>query len=291
MRKYVNMLYHFHLRYCKRIINRKNLLLTVLIFFLIMIYVTPIKNFVYMSGYARVTPYIYPFLLTDPNFLVIFMAGSIYFYSGVPFMNRWNNYYLLRIGRIQWVTGQIIHIVISALAITIITIVLTLVVLLPYVHIERGWGNVLYTLAKTDAKEMCGLFWKISVQYMSQNSPLTAMVGAIVVSTLGIVFIGILMLCCALLFSRTFSIIMATALVAYSSVVVNMGDHAQRGLTLTSPISWMRIADFGVTRFGIRIGLSYGFAVCSYLALTVLLMMFIYHRIGKIDFIWNNEDE
>lgn len=291
MRKYVDIMYYFHLRHCRRIINRKNLLLAVLLFFLIMIYAAPIKDFINISGYYKVTPYIYPFLLTDPNFLVIFMAGSVYYFSGIPFMNRWNNYYLLRKGRIQWVTGQVVYIVISALAITCTTVVLTSVALLPYVHIEKEWGNVLYTLAKTNASGMCGLFWKISAQYMSQNAPLTAMGGAMLVSTLGIAFVGILMLCCALLFSRNLSIIMATVLVAYSSVVVNMGDHSQRGLTLISPISWMRIADFGVTRFGIRIGISYGFAVCSFLALAVIFLIFIYHRIGKIDLIWSSEDE
>ena len=220
-----------------RICNRKNVLLAVLLLFLNAIYCTPLRDFCSMSA-CRVTPWIFSFLLTDTNYLLLFMACIIYYFSDVPYMNQWNSYYLLRKGKSGWGREQICYILTSAFIITMISIPLSIASIIPNLYIEKGWGKVLYTLAKTNAGEKCDLFWKISSQYISKHTPFEAMMVSILFTLLGVTFIGCFMFCCALLFPKGMSILAATGLSVYSSVVVGLGDYAQRELSLTSPVSW-----------------------------------------------------
>lgn len=87
--------------YSQRILSRKNVLLVVLVFFLISIYLAPVKRFSVIAN-ESVTPWILPFLLTDTNFLILFMVAVIYYFSNVPFTNGWTGYYLLRSGKERW---------------------------------------------------------------------------------------------------------------------------------------------------------------------------------------------
>lgn len=57
----------------KRIAGKKNILLLMLLFLILTIYLEPLKSFVSISGY-KISPWVYPFLITDSNFLIIFMC-------------------------------------------------------------------------------------------------------------------------------------------------------------------------------------------------------------------------
>ena len=67
-------------------------------------------------------------------------------------------------------------------------------------HFENSWGKVLYTLAKTNAGEQCGLFWNISAQYISEHSVMESMIISMIITIFGITFLGIFLLCCSLFF-------------------------------------------------------------------------------------------
>lgn len=276
--------------YLQRILNRKNVLLVVLVFFLISIYLAPVKRFSVIAN-ESVTPWILPFLLTDTNFLILFMVAVIYYFSNVPFTNGWTGYYLLRSGKERWIKEQIAYIVVSGFVIALISTVLTLISLLPRLKMERGWGKVLFTLAQTDANKKCGLFWKISAQYISKHTPFEAMLMCILIMALGITFLGLIMFEFSLFRPRFLSVSIATAVVLYSYLPVTMGDIMQKQLSMISPIAWMRIADFNVTRYGNKIAPNVPYVICAYILLISILICLIRIRIRKADFIWNNKEE
>ncbi len=88
----------------QRFLCKRNLTLAVFLLFLMDIFLEPIKQFAEISG-CKVTQWIFPFLISDANFLMVYMAGVICFFSSAPFMERKERYYLIRGGRQQWVSG------------------------------------------------------------------------------------------------------------------------------------------------------------------------------------------
>lgn len=281
---------NFMVIYSDRILNRKNVLLVVLVFFLISIYLDPVKRFSVIAN-ESISPWIQPFLLTDTNFLILFMVAVIYYFSNVPFTNRWNGYYLLRSGKERWIKEQIAYIMVSAFVIALISIILTWISLFPRLKMERGWGKVLFTLAQTDANKKCGLFWKISAQYISKHTPFEAMLMCIFIMALGITFLGLIMFAFSLFRPSFISVAIATAVVVYSYLPVAMGDSMQKELSMISPISWMRIADFNVTRYGNEIAPNVSYVICAYVLLILMLICLIRIRLRKADFIWNDKEE
>lgn len=273
--------------YFERIFNKKNALLMILSFFLINIYLEPVKNFAITTREA-VSPWVLPFLLTDIKFLILFMLVIVCFFSDVPFMNRWNGYYLLRSGRDRWIKEQIGYIIAGAMSITGISILLTWISLFPELKLSLTWGKVLYTLSQTNASEMCGLFWKISGQYISKHNPCESMLITILIMILSITFLGLFMFWCSLFRVKYLSIIGAAVLVVYSHVVVAMGDFMQKRLAMFSPVAWMRIADLDVVRYGYRIAPSLYYVISAYMVLIFALINLICYKAKKMDFVLND---
>lgn len=274
----------------RRIFSKKNLTLAILFFILINIYISPIKDFSILSGY-NVTIWIYPFLISDANFLALFIAGVIYYFSDVPFMQKANSYYLLRQGRRSWMLEQLVYIVVSSFIITIVSILMSVFSTLPYVTFELDWGNVLYTLARTNAGQMVGMFWKISLHFIRNYNPVYGMLLSILLTIMGIVFLGTLMFFTSLYVNRTTSILVATFLVIYSAVVANIGNAYEKGFAMISPASWLRVTRINAVEYGYSVSPPLSYILICFSFLIILLIGFINRRCMKIDLIWGREDE
>ena len=200
-------------------------------------------------------------------------------------MNCWSGYYILRSGRDRWIKEQVGYIITGAMTITGVSMLLVCLSLFPRLKLSLTWGSVLYTLSQTNAGEICGLFWKISGQYISKHGPCEAMMVTILIMILSITFLGLFMFWCSLFRVKFLSIISTTVLVAYSHVVVAMGDFMQKRLAMFSPVAWMRIADYDVVRYGYRIAPPLYFVVSAYMVLISVLINFIRYKTKKMDFI------
>lgn len=271
-------------KYIKEVGRRKNILLISLLFCLIYMYTSPIKTFAFQMNTKVIAPYLYPYLLTDANFLILFMAGIVYYYSDILDMSKWNNYLILRTGRVGWLKRKLWYIVFSAIQISLIPIVLLEIAVFPYAGYEKGWGKALHTIAKTNAGKECGLFWEISLQYMSQNSPLKAMSITCILSSLVIIFIGLLMLNLELYFSKKVAIVSATIIILLVAVNANVGDYIKRDISMISPVSWAQIANIGITRYGYIIAPALIYILCGFSVLLILFIWILFYKVKRIDF-------
>lgn len=61
------------------------------------IFLSPVKDFSAFVDYP-VSPWIFPFLISDVYFVILFMAAVVYFFSDVPFMKEWTLYQVIRTG-------------------------------------------------------------------------------------------------------------------------------------------------------------------------------------------------
>ena len=277
-------------KYNRRIFNKKNFVQMLLLFVAINIYVSPIKDFSVMTNY-KVTPWVYPFLISDANFLAMFIAEVVYYFSNVPFMQKSNSYYLIREGRKKWIMEQLMYIVLSAFVITGISIVLSIIALMPYVVFEADWGNVLFTLARTDAGSMVKMFWNISIHFIRNYSPISGMGLSMLLTVIGITFIGMLMFFISIYVNRTASVVVSTVLILYSAVVANIGNTFEKSFAMFSPVSWLRVTRIDVVEYGFSVSPSITYIIICFLGLILFLNILIWKRCKKIDFIWENEDE
>ena len=280
----------FYYKYNRRIFNKKNFVQMLLLFVVINIYVSPIKDFSEMTDY-KVAPWVYPFLLSDANFLAMFIAGVVYYFSNVPFMQKSISYYLLRESRKKWIMEQFIYIILSAFVITGVSIVLSIIALMPCVVFEADWGNVLFTLARTNAGSMVKMFWNISIHFIRNYSPVWGMALTILLTVIGIIFIGMLMFFLSIYVNRIVSVVVATVLILYSAVVANIGNTFEKSFAMFSPLSWLRVTRIDVVEYGFSVSPTITYIIICFIGAILFLNILIWKRCKKIDFIWENEDE
>ncbi len=267
----------------QRFLCKRNLTLAVFLLFLMDIFLEPIKQFAEISG-CKVTQWIFPFLISDANFLMVYMAGVICFFSSAPFMERKERYYLIRGGRQQWVSGQIGDIFASSFLMTCISVVISWLPLIPMLEFRIGWGKVIFTMAKTNAGSLTGLFWKISYWYLNNHTPVEAMLTSILIISLGSCFLGMLMMLIRLYLPKIYSVGIASALVVYSSVVANVGFPSEKSFFKVSPISWMRITRLGFTESGFRVAWPASVSIGVFAVLLLVIGIAGHCRIRKVDF-------
>lgn len=267
----------------ERFLCKRNITLFLLLLFLMDVFLEPVKRFAELSG-CKATPWIFPFLISDANFLMVYMAGVICFFSGAPFMERKETYYLIREERKRWFSEQANDIFLSSFLMTGISVLASCLPLFPMLKFGSEWGKVIFTLAKTNAGDMTGLFWKISNWYLNKYTPLEAMLTSILIISLGNCFLGMLMMLIRLYLPKAYSVGIALTLVAYSSVVANVGFPLEKSFFEVSPISWMRITRLGFTENGFRVAWPASVSIGAFTVLLLVIVIAGHRRIRKVDF-------
>ena len=106
-----------------------------------------IKELAQESGYG-VTPYLLPHFFASSVFENYGLFLLILLTCDAPFMGENSLYSIQRSGRMAWVTGKMLYILVINIIFQLIMFVSQLIVLLPYVGLSEEWGSVLYTAAK-----------------------------------------------------------------------------------------------------------------------------------------------
>ena len=99
--------------FVNRTVSIRMFTLLLLLGFVYHIFLTPLNSFVKSVNHP-ICPLIFPFLLSDIYFLILFMAAVVYYFSDAPFMKNWTMYQVIRTGRVRWALGQIETILISS---------------------------------------------------------------------------------------------------------------------------------------------------------------------------------
>ena len=71
-----------------------------------MSYNHPLRELTYSIKYP-VTWCVFPFMISNLSFLILFWFGIIYINSDIPYMQHSNMYQIIRTGRISWALGTI----------------------------------------------------------------------------------------------------------------------------------------------------------------------------------------
>lgn len=274
--------------FLKKVLSIKTFTLLLLLGIIYHIFLSPVKDFSTSVNYP-ISPWIFPFLISDIYFVILFMASVVYYFSDVPFMKEWTMYQVIRTGRVKWACGQIGSIILSSFAFILIAIFETVLILLPDITLSEGWGKILYTLSMTNAAGEYRIPFSVSYDIINNFEPIQAIGISILMGGFVIMFIGLLMFTLSLYTSRLWANIVAMLFVILPIVIENIGDVVT-WLVYCSPISWMRISELS-EQSGIACQMPTLLkSIIILLASCIALSIAIIWKINKVDFKLIKED-
>lgn len=193
------------------------------------------------------TPWIFPFLMQQSYIQLLFLAGAVLLFCDAPFTDEGSPYELVRVGKIRWIIGKIIYIILLACIYTSSIIVLSVVLLIPRICFEWEWGKVLGTLAQTNAADVFGnSYIQLDYGIMIKYSPCEAMTYSFLIASCVCAIIGLLTMLLNMLLKKVPGAIGGMLIAALSYFQKNFSNLYT--MSFFSPASWM---DIGMWNKGI----------------------------------------
>lgn len=133
-----------------KIRNIKTITFAIIIAVTIWSYNHPLRELTYSIKYP-VTWCVFPFMISNLSFLILFWFGIIYINSDIPYMQHSNMYQIIRTGRISWALGQLGGTFFRSFILVVFTAFCSIVSLLPQIEWSLQWGKLIHTIAMTNA--------------------------------------------------------------------------------------------------------------------------------------------
>lgn len=139
-----------------------------------------------------VSPWIFPFLLTGRDKLLLFFPLVLLF-CNAPFIDDNQPYLLIRSGRSAWCAGQVLYIVLATGAYFAFLMLCTILLHLPHMAFNADWGKVVTTLTSDSFFQQMEHPIVLSKHIVTYFTPLVAMWYTFFLSWLAGVFLGLVM--------------------------------------------------------------------------------------------------
>lgn len=252
-------------------------------------YTQPLLRFVQAVNYP-VNWCLFPFILCNYSFLILFWFGIIYIHSDVPFMQHVHMYHILRTGRKKWAIGQIGGIICRSVTAVFLTAVCTVLPVITRLEWTNQWGKLLRTAAMTDAAAQYQFVYVFYYEIFAEYTPLELMLLTVLLCSMIAAFIGIFMFLVCLYANRIVAVSGATAMCLLLFVVLNMHPKIRAILACVVPPVWANIARSASMDHGYywlpSVPYMFLFLIISILIFSILIL----RRIKKIEFHWENDD-
>lgn len=94
-----------------------------------------------------ITFFLYPFLHTDPIFIIVITLSFLLLLSTIPMNNEMQSYLIHRTSTVKWITSQIIYIIISTIVYILNVMISFIVVSFSYINFQSNeWGKLVGSL-------------------------------------------------------------------------------------------------------------------------------------------------
>jgi len=221
-----------------------------------------------------VTPWVFPNLLTTSAMVAVFTCFIMLFFCDAPFADSHTPFLIIRTGRRNWMIGQLLYIILASFIYTVFFLIMSVVVLLPNVQWDTGWGTILKTIAANPGiGDNYGIKLTVFVHplIVDMFSPIEATIISFGLFWLTSAFIGILILCGNVITGRTGGLVMAGVFLCISFFTEYLGPLTFGGywIRYLSPINWCSICCLDWNKRGEWVSPSY--AVIS-LVLAIVFM-------------------
>ena len=212
--------------------------------------------------------WIYPFLYSQFHTKLIFTLLLVLLFCNAPFVDSNQTFVFMRSGRIRWLCGQILYVILASGIYYIFLLLASILCSFAVgAEINLEWGRTLTTVANSDAAWNFGApFITIENHTLIYFTPITATWFTFLLSWLCGIMVGMLIFFCNTL-TKTKSIG-----IIISSLIILLSALADRGfpeIIHFSPISWITVDKVDVGN--LTLNPSFGYCINVYLAAIFLL--------------------
>lgn len=238
--------------------------------------VSPVGDFCAQGGHT-VGPWVFPFLLAEPYSRLMVMLGLILLLCDAPFIESDHPALLLRSGRRTWTAGQVLYIAGTSAVYFAVVYLLTVLVLLPHVGFEPGWGKVIHTFCQTRMAGQHGIVLPFDHQISNALGPVEANLLELLLCWLLGTLLGLVLFVLNLTVNRSAGAICAAALAIFPLFV----ERAGWWMHYISPVSWASLSVVDLT--GTTAFPSLGYALAVLAGGNALLALLAFLAMGRRD--------
>lgn len=231
-----------------------------------------------------VSPWVFPFLM-GPSGTVLLMLAAVAFFGNAPFRDAQFPFVFARVGRKNWICGQLLYLVFASAAYTLFTVMASMLVLLPYLGFTWNWGTILDTVMNTSTAQQMG--YSITLQgtetVFFTLRPASAMLLSIGLYFLCVWFLGCVIFCGNLLTERAVGTCIAGGFTGLSflSATATMLSPFGKWMNRFSPVTWSSLNGVELAGSGDYPNIRYAAAVL--LGVSLLLNVIAVLRFRKQD--------
>ena len=228
-----------------------------------------------------------PFYLMNPFFAMVWQVGVIYYFSDAPFLQRYEMYRMLRMGRKGWFWERIFLLAAKALFLILAEVGLSILFLASRrPELANDWGSLFYTFSMSNAVLQYQSMADFPYEFLVENSPWAAMGMLLGVGWLLSCFTAVLMAAVSSLAGRAAAMGMAAGLALFVVAERNISMRLPEAL-FVSPVSWLNL-----NRLGEEAGkqVPVGWALGALAAGTVFLTFCWAQTVKKRDLNWQKEE-
>jgi len=193
---------------------------------------------------VSITPWVFPHILSNPTVIMVYGCFVTLLFCDAPFIDKYMPFVVIRSGRLNWLLGQLMYIILSGLIFTMLFFVVSLIALIPNLSFSLEWGTVLKTLSiNPEAAFDYRVMIFVNENIIRMFSPLKALFISLGLFWLVSVFIGVLIFCFNGVIRKMSGLVAAGTLVFISYFSVYLGSLLFGiGIYYFSPLSWSSIS-------------------------------------------------
>lgn len=207
---------------------------------------------------------------TGINFLIL-MLPFILLISDAPFRSRQQQFVLQRVGKLSWITGQMLFLFATCVIYALLVWVMSWLFLLPKLEWGKDWGAVFQTASQMQNFSKMTLTYEI----IKGSTPMEA-TAWVLFMMIGVCFLlGEIMILCNLYLHQGIGVAITSGLLLLA-FMIRFNSLARRLLIWISPVSWMDRSLMGhvnqkLPSYGYAAGMIIGLdlALCALILLTI----------------------
>ena len=187
-------------------------------------------------------PWVFPFYLTSPSMLIVYSGLAMLLFCDVPSMDGQAPFVLIRVGKRDWILGQILYVVILAFFYTLWNMLCSVLVLVPNIVLKNEWGSVFRTIASYpeimwDSGATIG--FAMDLETFEMFTPVAAMIISGILYWFGTIFLGMIILAFYVMTGKMLGIAVCGFLVALAYFSCSLGLLGYGSVIgQISPINW-----------------------------------------------------
>ena len=240
----------------------------IMLFAITAVYVDDMRLVTEKAG-TEMPVWIFPFMYSQFHTKLIFTLPVVLLFCSAPFIDRNQTYVFIRTGRVKWLCGQLLYIVIASAVYYLFILAVSLILTAFFGGFSLEWGKTLQLLSSTT-----NLNWTGALTVDTSNivitffTPLQAVWFTFLLSWLGAVFIGLTIFAFNLISgTRYIGVLVSSFFVALSSMVAN--ESGWDRLLRFSPMSWITLDKIDVG--GLTKNPSFAYCVSVFTGLIAVL--------------------